>query len=473
MGTLADGTVVAPFANAAMRLLREDWKGKYGSKMLAEELFPILQTGIPNPDQNFQNFITINAGDTGSFAQLIDQFGNKLFEITAADGLKPIEPPGYPPPKLKPRIVWDEKSIAAGESIDSDELDAVAVDPETGAEVDGVYVYDPPDGTSFPDPGTASLYVNFTPTDGSKYRKAMGRTTLTIVGSPVEHFIFFEGTSAFIWLGSAWSAFGIVAKDLDTLVEVPGTYLYTPSDATVPAIGVHDATDLHLQFTPDDMATYDVTDGDVAGEVRGILRVQAAGSGVFGSNVTAGNVILAFATVTANAAGPTVAISDTQGNTYTQVGSYASADNGANYLRLSIWKTTAGSSGPNTVSVTPTGSSPTASVGANEYQGIDAVDQTTTVSSSAGGSGTINVSSDRELVVVYGVNANLGVDIAPPGFAAAGPTIDNVGTSTPNVGSAGLVDPKGGTSSSKTAFAGTGFTNPWAGIAASFTHRTS
>ena len=39
------------------------------------------------------------------------------------------------------------------------------VDPETGAEVDGSYVYDPPDDTTFTSPpATATLYVNFTPT---------------------------------------------------------------------------------------------------------------------------------------------------------------------------------------------------------------------------------------------------------------------------------------------------------------------
>lgn len=192
MGTLANGEVVAPFANAAMRLLREDWKGKYGSKMLAEELFPILQTGIPNPDQNFQNFITINAGDTGSFAQLIDKFGNKLFEITAADGLKPVEPPGYPPPKLKPRIEWAPKTITAGSAIGAGELDAVATDPETGATIAGSYVYTPPSGTVFASAGTATLYVDFTPTDGVKYRRSKGSTVLTITGGGGGGFTFID-----------------------------------------------------------------------------------------------------------------------------------------------------------------------------------------------------------------------------------------------------------------------------------------
>ncbi len=269
MGQVGDGTVVAPFANEAMRLLREDWKGKYGSKMLAEELFPILQTGIPQPDQNFQNFITINAGDTDSFAQLIDKFGNKLYEITAADGLKPIEPPGYPPPKLRPRIEWAEHSISVGDSLSSFQLDAVALDPETGEEVPGVYVYDPPSGTTFGSAGTSTLYVNFTPTDGVKYRRAMGSTVLTVVGGGglrVPDITWADPADIDVGTALSGTQLNAVATDPISHVPVPGVFTYIPPSGTILPSGPSQS--LEADFVPTDTGTYDNNSGFVAINVR-------------------------------------------------------------------------------------------------------------------------------------------------------------------------------------------------------------
>lgn len=285
MGTLANGEVVAPFANAAMRLLREDWKGKYGSKMLAEELFPILQTGIPNPDQNFQNFITINAGDTGSFAQLIDKFGNKLFEITAADGLKPVEPPGYPPPKLKPRIEWAAKTIAVGSALSGTELDAVATDPETGATIAGSYVYTPPSGTVMTPAGTRTLYVDFTPTNVVKYRRAKGSTVLTITGSPTG--------IAFIQIKYAVnsiSASGAFPSDVtvgDLLVVGSSTY----SNAFGLTVTVTDSQGSYTQI-----GSYEsVTEPDLSNELRcGLWYRIATSTGPNTVTVTSSGGVVQF-----------------------------------------------------------------------------------------------------------------------------------------------------------------------------------
>lgn len=253
MGTLANGTVVAPFANAAMRLLREDWKGKYGSKMLSEELYPILQTGIPQPDQTFQNFITVNAGQDGKLLSLIDKFGNEIYKVDEFNGLQKVESPGYPPPKLKPRIVWAAHTIAAGGSISGTELDAVAVDPETGVEIPGAYVYTPPDGTTFASAGTATLYVNFTPTDGVKYRRAMGSTVLTITRLVPD---INWSNPANITPGTALSGtqLNATATDPNTSAPVPGTFTYTPPSGTVLATG--NGHSLSVHFLPDDIATY-------------------------------------------------------------------------------------------------------------------------------------------------------------------------------------------------------------------------
>lgn len=475
MGVVGDGTVVAPFANAAMRLLREDWKGKYGSKMLAEELFPILQTGIPNPDQNFQNFITINAGDTGSFAQLIDKFGNKLFEITAAEGLKPIEPPGYPPPKLKPRIVWAAKTIAAGGSIGAGELDAVAVDPETGAEVDGTYVYTPPDGTTFASAGTATLYVDFTPTDGVKYRRAMGSTVLTITGSPVLLVpIITWPPPADIWLGTALSGtqLNATATDPITFLPVAGVFDYTPPSGTVLDIG-QQVDDVF--FTPTNTAVYDVNGFEVAFVVMGITRI----GGVVGSfTVQAADVIVVGVSYSYTASGGTVAVTDTQGNTYAQIGSYVRTNIGSAHFASSVWYAVVGSSGSVTVTVTPTGTSPSGlGLAIDAFRGVLALDANTSASGTGGetqSAGSCTVNADRELVYLYVLNAGTGFAVktawnvnhgiySPRAYGNVSNTSDVPTPTAPNGGANASVDPVS---------AGTA-TAQWACIAASFTHRTS
>ncbi len=474
MGVVGDGTVVAPFANAAMRLLREDWKGKYGSKMLAEELFPILQTGIPQPDQNFQNFITINAGDTNSFAQLIDKFGNKLFEITAADGLKPIEPPNYPPVKLKPRIVWAAKTITAGEAIDSGELDAVAVDPETGAEVDGVYVYTPPDGTVFASAGTSSLYVNFTPTDGVKYRRAQGRTTLTITGTPVLKVpTIVWPTPADIWRGTALSGtqLNATAIDPDTFLPVAGVFDYTPPSGTVPDVG-----DLHILafFTPTNTAVYDVNAQAVDFVCKGI-RLRDQGSPV---DVEIGDIIVVGVLIGATAGDGTVAITDSGGNSYIQIGTDVRTNIGGDHQGTSLWYAIAASSGTMTLTLTPAGTGAgVIRAAVNSFEGPLALDGSSSGSGTGGETqtaGTCPVSGDRELVFVFGEHHGTGFAFKTAwttyGASYAVASTGNVGTSfsfptttAPDGGANAAVDPIA---------AGTA-TDQWAFIAASFTHRTS
>lgn len=374
MAVVGDGTVIAPFANEAMRLLREDWQGKYGAKMLSEELMPILQTGIPQPAPNFTNNVTINAGDDGAFMQFIDKYGNVLYNIdSSGGGIQPVEQPGYPPPKLKPTIRWGPKKFLVGSSLSSAELDAQAVDPETLANVDGTYVYTPASGTEMDTPGTTTLYVNFTPTDGVKYRTSMGSTVLTVVvllsthieqrtgptefdndssmaaqglssGSfvgldPLDHelpgvitfgtslttvptrpsialMVTFTPTSGFyapstlefdyavtgivtpvitwadpddITVGTALDGtqLNATATDPDTSDPVSGTFTYDPEAGTVLEEG--DGQDLHVDFAPDDTASYNPASADVSINVTGgdhpdvpALQVQLVGTGTIG-----------------------------------------------------------------------------------------------------------------------------------------------------------------------------------------------
>jgi len=477
MGTLANGEVVAPFANAAMRLLREDWKGKYGSKMLAEELFPILQTGIPQPDQNFQNFITVNAGEDGKLLSLIDKFGQEIYKVEEFGpnqinkGLQPVEPPGYPPPKLKPRIEWDEKTIAAGESIDAGELDALAVDPETGDEVDGVYVYDPPDGTTFATPGTASLYVRFTPTDMVKYRRAMGRTTLTITGGVDPPFIYFSWAPPDIWCQEPLSGtqLNAIARDSNTDLEVPGSYVYTPAAGAGLDVGEQN---LHVQFTPTDLVTYDVTDADTQIIVKGIAFVQLAAGTL---TVTSGNLLVVAAATTHVSFGVTVTVTDSKGNGYTQIGSYNEQIEGAGFVRISLWRAVANSSGSNTVTVTPSAGT-LQSVTIVEYEGqhpssmgFDAFDSSTGFGGDPPESGTPAISADRELVVSFVAGDTAGA-ASTTGFSLRNNQYrDNVDARATTTG---LTAPHGGANTPVDGVGGTA-TTFWCGISASFKHRTS
>lgn len=346
MGVVGDGTVVAPFANEAMRLLREDWKGKYGAKMLAEELFPILQTGIPNPDQNFQNFITINAGEDDKFVALIDKFGNKLFEIDEF-GIKPIEPPNYPPAKLKPRIVWGPKTIAVGDSIGPDELDAVAVDPETGAEVAGAYVYTPPDGTTFSTAGKETLYVNFTPTDGVKYRRAMGSTVLTILAAGIWVPLVNWNTPDDIIVGAALSGtqLNATAADPNTGDPVPGVFTYTPISGTVLSAG--NAQVLSVHFVPTDTVTYAIPeDVTVLINVRTPTFNGSQSASPNGTSISGSALVNDYIVVTVGGKGSIGTVSDTAGNTYALIASSTSGG----YAISMFWARHIGPSGSFTIS---------------------------------------------------------------------------------------------------------------------------
>lgn len=484
MGTLADGTVVAPFANAAMRLLREDWKGKYGSKMLAEELYPILQTGIPQPDQTFQNFVTINAGNNDAFMKFIDKYGNVLYQIDAANGLQKIESPGYPPPKLKPRIVWGPKTINAGDSIGGGELDAVAVDPETGVDIPGVYVYDPPSGTAFPDAGTSTLYVNFTPTDVVKYRRSMGSTVLTVVGSSLKLPDINWPVPADIWLGTALSGtqLNATATDPDTSAPVAGVFVYTPPSGTVLGNDPFALQVLHVDFTPTDTAHYSPNSADNGVNVNGIYGVprtsQAGGDYTYATQV--GDVLVYGVSVTDSSSGATVTVTDTQGNSYTQIGSYVRVNSGGNFLSASLWYAVVGSAGTATLGpgsiATSGGSFP--SVEARGFcllRGVAALDTASSGSGISGSTitaGTTTVSADREIIVLFRSSEAAASSTIVAGWgntAFFGPGL----FTNANQIYVNSASPIGGTSVSTAVITGGTAGALWAAIAASFTHRTS
>ena len=82
--------------------------------------------------------------------------------------------------------------------------------------------------------------------------------------------------------------------------------------------------------------------------LQGASSTSAESGKAFNSNVTIGNMLLVA--VATKASGATVTVRDSQGNTYTQVGSYQGLSTAG---KISLWQATAWESGPCTVYVDP------------------------------------------------------------------------------------------------------------------------
>lgn len=102
-------------------------------------------------------------------------------------------------------------------------------------------------------------------------------------------------------------------------------------------------------------------------------------SRAFNANIQSGNAIIVFVGSTPNAS-LTVSVSDSLGNTYTQVGGYVTD---AGNARVSVWYALNSTGGACTVSVTPSASA-ALTIGLHEYRGLVAFD------TSANATGTNN-----------------------------------------------------------------------------------
>lgn len=121
----------------------------------------------------------------------------------------------------------------------------------------------------------------------------------------------------------------------------------------------------------------------------------------FPADVTAGN-LLVVGVATYNP-GVTVAVTDSQGNTYTQAVGYATSTE-AGGVRASQWYAIAGSTGPNTVTVSPSASAYSA-IHLLERSGVDTADpfnagSTGTGTGTAADCGSVPVAQADSLVVV-------------------------------------------------------------------------
>lgn len=349
---------ITPFADEAMRLRRETWANP---TMLSEELWAIFQQKIPQP-KTPPIVIQLNTDsrEGQDFIQFRDKYGGT---VGAIDSLLRLTRRTTVQPRETPAIVWaDPDRISSGTPLSGTQLNAVAVDPIALTELAGTYEYDPPSGTVLSDGEDQALRVVFTPSNTTSYKRA--RKTVHIdVGSagPLVPIIGWSNPVASIFAGTPLSGTQLDAEALDpvTFATVPGIFTYTPPAGTVLSLGTAQA--LHVDFVPTDTVTYANASGDTIIDVTGPAWISESVASAGGTTVTrtvgvtAGDLIIAFIGG-GTAAGLTFTASDTQANSYTQIGSDMEENDGAGtFVALSVWWAKAASTG--TITVTGTASS--------------------------------------------------------------------------------------------------------------------
>lgn len=109
------------------------------------------------------------------------------------------------PTQIVPTILWQQPSdIAYGTPLDGNQLNAVALNPNTNAVVSGTFTYMPDFGTIF-GLGTQTLSVVFTPSDTTTYAGASAFTTVNVVPA-TPSIILNTGTYSFDGLAHAATA---------------------------------------------------------------------------------------------------------------------------------------------------------------------------------------------------------------------------------------------------------------------------
>jgi hypothetical protein len=200
MPVSSGGQQYAPFADEAMRLLREKWANP---TMLAEEVFAILQGKIPlkttavNINMNGTSpGITIrNFGDV-PFLNFLNEFGDEVAQINSRGQLVPAQPKEFANPARTPVITWPNPAdISEDEALSSTQLNAVATDADTGNPVLGTFVYNPPAGTTLSPGAAQALNVVFTPSNPKIYTKATATAHINVGASVIVYFSSAAGST--------------------------------------------------------------------------------------------------------------------------------------------------------------------------------------------------------------------------------------------------------------------------------------
>lgn len=137
-----------------------------------------------------------------------------------------------------PIVRWaPPAAIPYGTELSAAELNATSL-------VAGTFSYSPGAGEMLR-PGTHTLTVNFTPTDGTKYTSKQASVSVTVL----------KATPAIAWRTPDPMAYGtaLSANELDATASVPGRFAYIPSMGAMLSAGTHTPSAL---FTPTDSENY-------------------------------------------------------------------------------------------------------------------------------------------------------------------------------------------------------------------------
>lgn len=235
-----------------------------------------------------------------------------------------------------------------------------------------------------------------------------------------------------IGVGTALGASQLNAAAQDRISgdSVSGTFTYSPGSGTVLPIG--NAQELLTRFVPDDTDRYGVTYGFNAinviqsedGNDIEFVQVWSLASGgssqqevVMPSSVTEGNLLIAAVVIVDDSTTTVGVITDTQGNVWSQAGSYAEFTYTGTKYSVSIWYAIAGTSGPVTLRVTPDADVTSIVIDFFEYTNNDEAplndaDATTDTGSASDTVSTpvISVASEGDLIFAVWTIVSNGID---------------------------------------------------------------
>ncbi|MBK8484993.1 MAG: fibrobacter succinogenes major paralogous domain-containing protein [Saprospiraceae bacterium] len=187
--------------------------------------------------------------------------------------------------KKNPIITWSNPAdISFGTLLTVSQLNAKA-------NVPGIFVYTPTFGTRLNAGANQNLKVEFTPTDVANYNVVSFTVKINVTQ-------FTKTDPLIIWSNPADIIVGTIlsASQLNATANVPGTFIYTPPIGTILNLGTNQ--DLKVDFTPNDVATYNLGSKTVK-----INVISAPGSG--GTSSVIFNPNKSYGTMT-----------DIDGNTY-------------------------------------------------------------------------------------------------------------------------------------------------------------
>jgi hypothetical protein len=287
--------------------------------------------------------------------------------------------------------------------------------------VAGTFAYTPAAGTVLKE-GAETLSVTFTPTDNSDFSTATDTVPLTVShATPTITWV----TPSAITLGTALSA-----TQLNASSTVAGAFSYSPAAGTVLTAGNHTIT---ATFTPTDTTDYATATATVTLTVNPVSAfVQVAGVSAPGSasslsysftaNTLAGDLIVVGFDFSASTT--PVSVTDSQGNTFIQVGSLLTSPGGVDsevYYAKNI------RGGADTVTVTLSANSAWLELYLTEYTGVDQANPIDAQAGASGSAGTVssgNATTTNSGDVIYGYCVGDSACTAGSGFSARS-TLDN------------------------------------------------